>query len=284
VILKFPLEMPNNAMLGNDHPFAILDRICESQPINPPETLVIAAHPDDEVIGAGILLTKLKHSARILHVTDGSPRALDDALAAGCDTPEHYAALRNAEFQEAREIAGIPKSHCSSLHLIDQEISQVLIALTEMLMGVIREVQPALILTHPYEGGHPDHDAVAFSASAACALMFEPPVLAEFTSYHNSISGIRSGHFLPNDTYERTIQLSEEDRELKRRLYGAFPSQSKTLRYFGDESERFRIAPVYDFSEPPHAGTLFYEQFSWGLTGREWRSLARAALDDLGLS
>jgi LmbE family N-acetylglucosaminyl deacetylase len=276
-------ELPVGAVLRDDYEAAMLDRICESEFETAPSTLVIAAHPDDEVIGAGVLLAKLRHAARILHVTDGSPRALDDAYAAGCNTREEYAELRKTEFNEALEIVGIPESHCWSLRLTDQETTRNLIPLTEMLLGIIAEVQPALILTHSYEGGHPDHDALAFSVHAACALMFERPVLAEFTSYHNSVAGIRSGHFLSNITYERAIHLSDEHRDLKRRLYRAYRSQSSTLQYFEHECERFRIAPVYDFCEPPHLGQLFYEQFSWGVTGHEWRSFARTALEYLGL-
>ena len=45
--------------------------------------------------------------------------------------------------------------------------------------------------------------------------------------------------------------------------------------------ERFRLAPRYDFTQPPHAGDLHYEQFGWELTPQRWRSLAAAALKEL---
>jgi hypothetical protein len=54
------------------------------------------------------------------------------------------------------------------------------------------------------------------------------------------------------------------------------------LRRFPVDEERFRAAPVYDFSQPPHAGKLLYEHFNWGMTGERWRSLAAGAAQALG--
>jgi hypothetical protein len=42
--------------------------------------------------------------------------------------------------------------------------------------------------------------------------------------------------------------------------------------------ERFRYAPSYDFTRPPHDGRLFYEEQNWGVSGKEWCRLARQAL------
>ena len=50
-----------------------------------------------------------------------------------------------------------------------------------------------------------------------------------------------------------------------------------------DEVEPLRIAPDYRFRHPPHVGTLFYENFPWGMTGERFRSLAGCALDALGV-
>jgi len=47
--------------------------------------------------------------------------------------------------------------------------------------------------------------------------------------------------------------------------------------------ERFRAAPVYDFTQAPHPGKLFYENFDWGMTGERWRDLAAEALNELGM-
>jgi LmbE family N-acetylglucosaminyl deacetylase len=43
-------------------------------------TLLVAAHPDDEILGAGIWLSRRPaESVHILHVTDGSPVDMHEA-------------------------------------------------------------------------------------------------------------------------------------------------------------------------------------------------------------
>jgi hypothetical protein len=64
---------------------------------------------------------------------------------------------------------------------------------------------------------------------------------------------------------------------LKEQLYSCFRTQQKVLQYFPPQPERFRCAPQYDFNQPPHSGSLYYEFFNWGMTGREWRRLANDA-------
>jgi N-acetylglucosamine malate deacetylase 2 len=53
------------------------------------------------------------------------------------------------------------------------------------------------------------------------------------------------------------------------------------LRRVPLDVERFRPAPVYSFTEPPHPGKLFYENFDWGMTAERWRRLAAEALEEL---
>jgi hypothetical protein len=50
------------------------------------------------------------------------------------------------------------------------------------------------------------------------------------------------------------------------------------LSQFTTDVERFRTAPAYDFTVPPHDGRLHYENFDWGVTGHEWRRNARETL------
>jgi hypothetical protein len=105
------------------------------------------------------------------------------------------------------------------------------------------------------------------------------PVMAEFTSYHRSAGRWTFGSFLPAaDRHVLTRVLTPEERVLKRRLLGCYASQRAVLRDVPLDFERFRIAPRYDFRQPPHAGPLLYEQDSWSVTGEEWRERAGAAL------
>jgi hypothetical protein len=81
---------------------------------------------------------------------------------------------------------------------------------------------------------------------------------------------------------EVRVPLSKPKRERKRAMLGAFRTQRKTLSRFGVEVERFRTAPHYDFTSPPHRGTLYYELFDWGCSGAQWRIRAQEASWALG--
>ncbi len=70
----------------------------------------------------------------------------------------------------------------------------------------------------------------------------------------------------------------------KQRMIDCFATQRWLLEQFDLSTERFRVAPEYDFREPPHPGELHYETLGWGIAGAEWRRAASEALDRLGLA
>ncbi len=250
-----------------------------------PAAAVIVAHPDDEVIGVGGRLPRLR-GATFIHVTDGAPRNLHDARAAGFATCTAYAHARRAEFQAALALARIPIDRACCLGFADQEASLHLAELVQILTAMLAEQRPELVLTHPYEGGHPDHDATAFAVRTACRLLpargVAPPAVVEMTSYHRGPDGMRVAEFLPGDGgVVSTLVLAEEERRFKRRLFDCYRTQLPVLAAFPIAYERFRAAPRYDFRRPPHSGTLYYEGFDWGMTGERWRRLAAEALGTL---
>jgi N-acetylglucosamine malate deacetylase 2 len=245
--------------------------------------LLIAAHPDDETISAAAHLIRWPHRTHILHVTDGSPLNPADAQAAGCATAEEYAALRRSELLTALDIAGIPPDRTHTAGIADQQASLQLTRIIEIISAVVAELKPTLVLTHPYEGGHPDHDACAFAAQAA--LRAHPAVqLWEFTSYHAGPDGMLAGRFLPNSSQPVfTHFLSAAEQQKKQEMLQCFGSQLHMLANFSIEQESFRRGPIYNFAEPPHSGTLHYENHDWGMTGPRWRQLAAAAQTGSGI-
>ncbi len=254
--------------------------------------LVVAAHPDDETIGAGGMLARLR-DVTILHITDGAPRDMADAHAAGFVNREEYAAARRRELQAAMRMAGIGSGQLPHLNVVDQEASLEMAYITLKLVHLLRERRPGAVLTHAYEGGHPDHDAAAFAVHAACARVATPPDVYEFASYHaaaqvvaagSSQAPVRmeTGRFLPGGDAGEVYLLDEAERDRKRQMMECFQTQARMLRHFALDEERFRRAPAYDFTEAPHAGTLLYEGWDWGITGERWRLLAGEALKTLG--
>jgi N-acetylglucosamine malate deacetylase 2 len=244
-----------------------------------PRTMVVVAHPDDEVLALGGRLSRHQESL-FVQVTDGAPLDGKDCAACGFSSLEHYRNARKAELTKAFCIAGLCSPNRIQLNVSDQQATFQLDLLTAKLRSLIIIFRPEVIFTHPYEGGHPDHDACAFAIHHVVEALKikDPPVILEAAFYHAGPTGIETNCFLigKNTTCEITRVLNQEERQKKQQLLSCFLTQNNTLCYFRNDLEQYRIAPLYDFSLPPHEGELFYERYSWGLTGKQFRELVRA--------
>ena len=255
----------------------------------PPRAVVIGAHPDDEVIGAGALLARLPDAA-VVHVTDGAPRNESDAHAAGFAGWAEYGAARRREAEAALALAGLALERLTGLGIADQQATHNLAALAQRLAGLLQEGGFAVAITHAYEGGHPDHDATALAVHAACRLIEAQgetaPRLVEMAGYHALGGRFTAGMFIARADAgpTATVVLDAAERRLKRRMLDCHATQRAVLTPFTVDVERFRAAPRYDFRLPPHPGLLHYDTQPWGTTGEHWRGLAQAALGQLGLS
>lgn len=260
----------------------LLARLAAREAVDDPVALVVA-HPDDETLGAGAMMPLFRRLL-LVQVTDGAPRNLEDARAAGFDTAAAYAEARQHEL-DAALVAGGVRAERLVLGAADQGASLDMAALSRTLAAHLRQRGIRTVLTHPYEGGHPDHDAVAFIARAAASLLAREgaaSALIEMPFYHAAADGWAVGQFLPGPA-PIALPLTEAERARKRAMLAAFTTQASTLGQFPIEQEAFRPAPDYDFAAPPHPGTLLYERFPWGMDGPRWRHLAAEAKRALGL-
>lgn len=235
------------------------------------------AHPDDEVLGCGALLSRLR-DVRVIHVTDGAPRDGVDAARHGFASPAGYADRRRQEALAALALAGVPPGRVIGLRVADQGAAEAMAATVRQLVPLLAGAE--LLLTHSFEGGHPDHDAVAFVARAACGLLGgAAPAIAEMPFYFGDDAGWVRQCFLPHPDAGPTlaITLDEDARALKTRMAAAHATQGDVLAGFTGDVERFRAAPAHDFTRRPHEGPLLYERHGWGLTWAGWLAHVHAA-------
>lgn len=230
-------------------------------------TLVVVAHPDDEVIGCGALLQRMRQGA-VVFCTDGAP--LDDFFWKRYGSREAYAKVRQ---QEARKALGCIESKVDPIFLadrnsvlVDQQLFRFLPAAFEALSDLIRERRPEALLALTYEGGHPDHDSCCFLA-AQLAKEHDIPAW-EFPLYHRSTDGVgvKQEFAIPSGD-DVVLHARADEKDVKRRMLDAYASQGDIGSHFGVELERYRPLANYDFSRPPLPGLLNYEAWQWPITG-----------------
>ena len=255
------------------------------QKLRDPRTrvLFVVAHPDDEVIGAGGSLLSRFADCQVVHVTDGAPANLLYARQAGFKTTFEYADARREEAAMALSLAGITGNQIIELGVTDQQLSYQLVTVARRLSKLFTQIEPDIVITQPYEGGHPDHDATAFAVHLARRLLHDEqtiaPEIIEMTSYHRRNESVIYSEFLPREgSAPVTFPLAQHERNLKQEMFDCFHTQRGVLCWFPIEVERFRKAPPYNFTRPPHAGKLNYDYFDWGVTEEKWLRLAREAL------
>jgi LmbE family N-acetylglucosaminyl deacetylase len=253
--------------------------------------IIVAAHPDDETLGLGAQLCRFDN-ALLVHATDGAPRDGEDARNYGFRTQADYAAARRQELAAALRAGAAEQVRTLCLNLPDKQAMADLPSLTRRLAELLRAENPAAVFTHAYEGGHPDHDSVAFAVHAACLLFDRPPAILEFPLYYRAEGRMVAGRFPRSAAPEGpsparrewAVDLNDRDILRKRAMLDCFVTQRWLFEPFDLSVEHLRPAPEYDFREPPHPGELHYETLGWGITGAEWRGVAAAALTCLGLA
>ncbi|MBC7445768.1 MAG: PIG-L family deacetylase [Polaromonas sp.] len=128
--------------------------------------VIVAPHPDDEVLASGGLIAML--AARgdpplVIGVTDG------DASHPGSTrwSPEELAAFRHEEALTGLGRLGIEPQNYLRLSLPDGRVQAHHAQLVESLVRVLR-AGDAVLSTWAADG-HPDHEATALAVSVACA-------------------------------------------------------------------------------------------------------------------
>lgn len=126
--------------------------------------LVIAAHPDDEVLGMGGTVAKLSASGvdcHLLIVTDGSSAQYRDS-----DHLQKIIDAKKIETQNCADILGFKSIHYGELP--DMRLDKTPhIVINQVIEKVIDELQPDTVFTHFYGDVNRDHQEVYKSTLVA---------------------------------------------------------------------------------------------------------------------
>jgi LmbE family N-acetylglucosaminyl deacetylase len=231
-------------------------------------TLVLVAHPDDELVICGALMQQMER-ATVVFATDGAPRPENFWRQYG--SREAYAQVRREEVGQVMSLAraeAIFLADHAEGGIADQELFRNLPAAIAAFEKIVAQTSPHSILAPDYEGGHPDHDAACFIAD--CVGRRQKIPVWESPIYYRRADGTGEVQTFPKQS-GREIEVRYEGQALdtKIRMFRTYKSQGPILQAFQPERESFRPMVDYDFTRPPLPWKLNYEHWGWSMTGRE---------------
>ncbi len=239
--------------------------------------LLVVAHPGEETLGCGRLLLREPEKLLILHVADGITRDERTLRRSGAKSTEDFLGIRRKELLTAMGVFGIGERQLLSMGIAEREAVHHLPQVIENILQLLRAERPAEVHTHPFEGGHPDADAVCFAVHRAVEILEElgevRPAIYEFTGYHAREGLFHSIEFLSPYPMTQISVLDEDERELKEKALRSFRSQYDLYVRFAIREERWRRADRYDFGVRPHEGALYYELSRTGFTWDDFEKL-----------
>ena len=227
--------------------------------MEPRRILILAPHPDDEIVACGIAALRARTAGAqvfVLYLTTGVParEALWPWQRAG-----HAERLsrRRAEARVAAALFGLES--IGSLDYPSRHLRNHLDAAAAEIGRAIMEHAIEALWVPAFEGAHQDHDAANALAAQFCGVL---PVY-EFAAYNFAGGRVRSNRFADRHDGEVTIETTAAEAALKRQALACYESERGNLRHIRAERESWRSLPHYDYGTPPHSGRLFRERFHW---------------------
>jgi LmbE family N-acetylglucosaminyl deacetylase len=225
----------------------------------PARILLLAPHPDDEIVACGITAFRAHHSGAavfVLYLTTGVPPS--DRLwrwqQAGYDA---RIARRRAE-----AIAAAPLMALRLAGFLDIPSRRLIAHLDDVAAAVERalaETAADCLWVTGFDGAHQDHDA----ANAIAAQFADRVAVWEFAAYNYAGGKVRSNRFPDARGGVIELNLNDQEQELKRHALSLYASERGNLAHIKTAAEAYRPLPRRDYATPPHPGTLFRERFQW---------------------
>lgn len=221
--------------------------------------LILAPHPDDEVVACGIsAMRAVATGARVfvLYLTTGVP-------AAGELWPwrrQEYAARvarRRAEAEAADALIGL-----EAIDFLDgpsRRLREDLDQTTAKIERALADCGANAVWVPAFEGAHQDHDA----ANALAASFRNLVSVWEFAAYNFAGGRCNANRFPVEQGGEIVLDPTGAEAARKRRALACYVSERGNLRHIRVGREVCRPLPEHDYGSPPHPGPLFRERFHW---------------------
>ena len=252
--------------------------------------VVVAAHPDDESLGAGGLIATAVAKGvptNVLVATAGE----GSHPASPTHAPEALARLRRRELAAAARVLGLEESAVTTMAVLDGHVAENRDEITAAIVDLLGDGRGVLLVAPYRADGHPDHDAMG--ACAAAAAHRTGATLAEYPIWLWHAGHSRD---MPWDRLVR-LPLAAKAIEDKRAALRCHASQVRPLShqpgdeailsdamlaYFTRDEEIFALTAPADTSDD-RLDQLHTEQADpWGAQSRWYeerkRSLLLAAL------
>ncbi len=251
--------------------------------------LLVAPHPDDEIIACGGLLQAVAGAgggARVLFATDGDnnpwPQRLSERrLRLDAQARKRWGALRRAEAEaalDALQCAGVDGLHVG---WPDGELTTLLAPgrsaeAVDTLTDLMAEFSPTQVMVPAFGDYHPDHSALALLATLA--LRRFPGVRADSFDIHVPPAAMRRGW---------TLALDAEMLARKREALGCYRSQL----HFGQQRllKFARATEAFEAGTGVPDATTAVDRWRWGIALPGWmarigaRHLRILAIGDAGM-
>jgi LmbE family N-acetylglucosaminyl deacetylase len=222
--------------------------------------LILAPHPDDEVVGCAAAIGRARAVGAKVGVVFLTHGCVEQSVMWPWERARYLSvtARRRAESVAACALLGV-----EPVGWADRPARR----LWRELPDAEREARRAIadfradqLWAPAYEGGNPDHDGASALASRFAR---EGVLVLEFAEYNLFGGKVRSHAFpAPNGT-EDVLTLTDDERSLKRRALATYASERGNLGYVATKQEVFRPLVRYDYATSPHVGKLWYARFQW---------------------
>jgi LmbE family N-acetylglucosaminyl deacetylase len=227
--------------------------------MGPRRILVLAPHPDDEIVACGIAAARARAAGArvfVLYLTTGIPAR---AALWPWQRPGYAKRLRRRR-EEAWVVASL--IGFEPVGFSDFPSRRLRHHLDEAAVEIDRAIAACgaeALWVPAFEGGHQDHDA----ANALAAWFSARLPVHEFAAYNFAGGQVCANRFADERGGQHVSEASAGEAALKRRALAGYASERGNLRHIGVTHEASRPLPAHDYGAPPHRGRLFRERFHW---------------------